>query len=208
VRLEIVSSKLRVSVMHTSTETKDVGHRIVRSLLDNFKANGHVPWESKVKKIIFGDYDNATRVKLILSITEFISSSLLTFLDLADLSITPEADKSLPTPLAWAQNKVRDLSLTGTKLHELELLKDPANHDFILIQSVDARFQYQLKGAKGECVVTVGFPEFPKQKEKAELEISVKSVKLGESSTAIKIDVKGGILNEFNRIKFNHLQTL
>ena len=175
------TNKILIESTFTAKETKTVIGKLTSSLVKSFKDCGYITQEGKLEKIVFASFTNVNRFKFIFAITENLVSSCLYFVDIVDAKFSLDEEQELPKDIIWMQKNIKTYSLNGDKLHKTLFLKTE-NQRFINLHGVESRFKFNLKFNKqeilGECVVSIGFPNYDvsQRNTNAEVEIKVKSL--------------------------------
>ena len=105
-----------------------------------------------------------------------------------DVSIRPDAlFDEFPESLAWVEQRIRDFRCKGDRLHEAAFLDDSACHEYIHLYAVDAEFEFDIKGATGNCRACLSFPRFASKGEQdAELEVHVSGIRIHSGADEVK----------------------
>ena len=70
--------------------------------------------------------------------------------------------------------KIEDLKLNGKALHKTFFFSDKCYHDFINLYKIDSKFKFDIKGLTGQCVISVGFPDYGHTKSpETEMEVNI-----------------------------------
>ncbi len=198
--------QIRMVMTYTAAETKTVANEASKSIISHFKSNGHVPEGSKVEKILFSSFSNPSRIEYFWSLTKNTTSPFLSFMSIVDLSFSPDNTSTLPQGIEWMSQKIKDLILKGESLQDTFFVKDKKYHDYILMYGVECRFEFNLSGLVGECVVVIGFPEYEKsKKEESELEVNVKSIIFQGSPKGVdRNEIKKSLMREIELQKIKY----
>jgi hypothetical protein len=101
------------------------------------------------------------------------------------------------------EKNIEDLKLNGKGLQNTLFVKDKELHPVVCLYHVLAKYKFDHKGLTGNCVISIGFPEFGRSKElSSELEVNVKTLSFQQTpknitrGQTIKI-----ILGEFDELK-------
>lgn len=151
----------KISITSTIVETKDVCKKIVKNIKDGFKLNGDVPVKQADKTVHFASFDNAQRVKFLMSLTSTDSSELI-FDSITDSEISPDISTGLPAEIKPLLDKVRQMSMRGDALQDSPLLKESKYHKHIFLSQIVAKYNFDYHAAKGTCVASFGFSGYPK----------------------------------------------
>jgi hypothetical protein len=195
---------VKLVATHTANETKYVSSKVSRSLVQHFKDKGHIEQAKYIEKILFSRFSNSNRVQYLLSLTQNNQSSDLDFVDIVNIELSPDTDKPLPEGIEWMEKKIDDLKLNGKSLHKTFFFKDSSYHEFLHLYQVDAKFKFDVNGLTGECVMSVGFPDYGRNKDNldAEMEINIRSMSFNILyKGVVKFDVKQTLLKEVENQK-------
>lgn len=198
--------QVRMVMTYTAAETKAVANEASKSVVNHFKSEGHVSEGSKIEKILFSSFSNPNRIEYFWSLTKNTTSPILSFIGIVDLSFSPDKANTLPQGIEWMSQKIDDLILKGESLQDTFFVKDKKYHDHILLYGVESRFEFNLSGLNGECVVVIGFPEYEKsKKEESELELNVKSIVFQGSPKGIdRNEIKKSLMREIESQKIKY----
>ncbi|ACH39973.1 hypothetical protein Gbem_2970 [Citrifermentans bemidjiense Bem] len=192
---------VRIAIAHTSSETKQVAFATAKHLEKHFKSSGYVNDKSKIEKILFSDFTNSSRIGFLWSLTIDNTSDFFLFDDIVDLEFGPDPDLSLPEDIGWMEKKIERLKLNGKSLHNTFFVEDTKYHHFICLYRLDAKFKFDIKGFKGECIISVSFPDYSRCKDQnAEIEVNVKSL-------ALDLMPKGINLYEIKKLMLKELES-
>lgn len=198
--------QVRMVITYTAAETKAVANEASKNIVNYLKSNGHVPVGSKIEKILFSSFSNPNRIEYFWSLTKNTTSPLLSFIGIVDLSFSPDKSSTLPQGIDWMSQRINDLILKGESLQDTFFVKDKKYHDHILLYGVECKFEFNLSGLTGECVVVVGFPDYEKSKnEDSELELNVKSIVFHDSPKGVdRNDIKKSLMREIESQKIKY----
>lgn len=173
-----IGNEINVTLDYTAPETKELNDKLFRHVEAKLVESGVVSRNKKAKQICFGDFTNEHRIKFLLSLTNIETSGLLNFKQVTDIDIGPDPSQVLPKPIEWIR-RVKTMLLKGEQLHLTELVTDQANHESLIIESIEAEYDFTFKGSNGTCKIEYGFPGSLSAKEPSviEFEAKVKSFK-------------------------------
>ena len=194
---------VKLIITHTADETKYVGQKASQSIVRHFKNKNKVSESARVEKILFSRFSNTNRIKYFMSLTKGIASTILSFVDIVDIEFSPDKDQTLPESMQWMQKRIEDLKINGQALHKTFFLGESKHHDYILLYKIDVRYKFDIKGLTGQCVFSIGFPEYGKNREEnSEFEVNVKSMSFDEIPRGTnRIEVKKALLKELESMK-------
>jgi len=197
------TKKLKIVIGHTASETKTVASKASTALIMHFKTAGMIKNTDQVKKILFSNFSNESRIKFLMDITQDSTSHVLAFEDIVDIEVSPDQTKSLPEGIQWMEKRIEDLRINGKALHKTFFVEDHQYHKYLHLYNVEAQYHFQIDCFKGMCVVGLGFPEYSKGKNlNSELEVNVKSITYENNVHGlIKTDIKKEILKEIESLK-------
>lgn len=201
---------VKLVVTHTANETKYVATKAAQGLVRHFKEKKHVGESSQVERILFGGFDNSSRIQYFLALSRDISSPILSFEDVVDMEFSPDSSSSLPSEMEWMERKIEDLKVNGRGLHETLFITNSEYHSFVHLYLMDIRYSFDYRGLKGKCVISAGFPDYGKSREsQAEFEVNVKTMSFETPPKTIgRSEVGRILLKEFDRLKLEALARL
>lgn len=199
---------IKFFITHTSNETKYVATRVTKGLVKYFKERQYINQSADIESILFCQFSNDDRVKYFLSLTRDISSKILAFEDVVDIEFSPAPDLILPDEIKWMEEKIKDLRVNGKGLHEMFIMLNEKYHSYVHLYHIDAKYNFDLKGLKGKCIISIGFPEYSKTHDtKSELEVNIQNISLDNlAKNSNKNELSKAILREFDEIKLNNLK--
>ncbi|MBD2652773.1 hypothetical protein H6G45_04525 [Synechocystis sp. FACHB-383] len=200
--------EIKLIVTHTANETKYVASKVSNSLVRHFKDKGHIDQSKKIEKILFSRFSNSGRIIYLLSLTESSISTILDFVDIVDIEFSPDTNNPLPKGIDWMQQKINDLKLNGNALHQTFFFSDKSYHEFLSLYQVDSKFKFDVKGFTGQCVISVGFPDYGKTKNlNAEMEVNIKSMSFSIPPKGVnKSEIKQILLKEIEDQKIKNFK--
>lgn len=201
-------NNIQVVITHTANETKNVAAKTSSSLIKHFKEQGFVNPSKNLEKILFSKFSNSKRVIYLLSLTQRCKSSILDFVDIVDVEFSPDPNSNLPKEIKWMEKKIEDLKLNGNALHETLFFKNLDYYNYLHLYKVDAKFKFHTSGLSGDCVISLGFPDYGHEKNlEAEMEVNITALSFdnhprGISKSAIKEillkEIEGQKIASFN----------
>jgi hypothetical protein len=199
------TDEVKIIIIHTAPETRQVATKLASNMVKHFKDEGLIHSSASVEKILFSRFSNSKRISYLFSLTKESRSQMLEFIDIVDVQFSPDTINSLPEGIDWMEQKIADLKLNGSTLHQTIFFTDIKYHDFICLYNVDSKFKFDVKGLTGQCVFSVGFPDYRKDKNlNAEMEVNIKSISFDNSSINVsKSEVKQVLLREIENQKIN-----
>lgn len=169
--------EIKLVVTHTANETKYVASKVSTSLVKHFKDKGCIDLSKNIEKILFSRFTNSNRIIYLFSLTENCNSPVLDFVDIVDVEFSPDTNNPLPQGIDWMEQKIEDLKLNGNALHQTFFLRDKSYYDFLNLYKVDSKFKFDVRGLTGECVISVGFPDYGRTKNPdAEMEVNIRTM--------------------------------
>ncbi|MFZ3591714.1 hypothetical protein ACOI1C_21475 [Bacillus sp. DJP31] len=150
---------LNIAMEHTADEVHDINEVGIK-LIKEYLVNKNLVNNKKLKKILFGVFDNETRVKFLLNLTndQLDDSDTFEFKEITDVDISIDKDVGLPERISWMEDKIKNLKIKGESLHETELLKNPAYHKALIVSGIKAKYSFNSPSSNGECTFEFGFP--------------------------------------------------
>lgn len=196
-------SNVKLVVTHTANETKYVASKVSTKLVNHFKDKGHIDSSKSIEKILFSRFSNSSRIEYLLSLTENCSSNVFDFVDIVDIEFSPDTKNPLPEGIDWMEQKIEDLKLNGKALHQTFFFSDKSYHDFLHLYKVDSKFKFDVQGLTGQCVMSIGFPDYGREKElDAEMEVNIRTMSFNIPPRSIsKSAIKQILLKEIENQK-------
>jgi hypothetical protein len=202
--------EVKLIVTHTANETKYVASKVSSSLIKHFKDRGDIDPSTKIERILFSRFSNSMRITYLLSLTEKCSSTMLTFVDIVDVEFSPDTSNPLPQGIHWMEERIEDLKLNGSALHQTFFFSDKSYHEHLSLYKVDSKFKFDFRGLTGQCVISVGFPDYgygPTKNTDAEMEVNIKSMSFETSPRGIsKAEIKQVLLKEIENQKIKNFR--
>ncbi|WP_028629262.1 GapS4b family protein [Metapseudomonas resinovorans] len=191
---------------HTAPETKTTNKAISKHLISHFKSKNQIDENEKIRPIRFGDFTNENRFIYLLGLTKDSRLVTLSFVEIVDIGLAPDVDRTLPSDLEWMKERIKSLDLKGISLEESEFLSNPAYRPCLYLHRLDAKFRFSTSALDGECVISLGFPEFSAgQNKDSEIELRIKSITFDTIQRGMdKNDAKETILRE---LEFEKIET-
>lgn len=204
------NSKLIFSMEHTSSETEDLGNKLVKCFCKKLEDKDLVKKNSKLEQVTCGCFSNENRFKYMLSFTDNSNLEFLTFRSISTVELIPDSDFTLPATINWMTNRVKTLLLSGDELHKSPYILEEQYHKSLILYEINAYYDFDYHGAKGNCYITYGFPQsFKKYSSNSEFEIKVTKIYLSkENSNVSRSNVIKFIQNKFIEIKTKKNQEL
>jgi hypothetical protein len=196
-------NKGTVKITHTAPETKTLAEYAVKIKKEEFESKQMITDRNAMKKILFKDFSNEDRIVFLFRLSTHLDNDIFKCVEIDDISLKPENESDLPEKIAW-MNQIKRLLMSGQKLNETFFIKESTYHKYIVIWSIDTKFEYIYNGTKGECCFTFGFPDFgTKQKLDSEFELNLslsnpKSTRLDAREKKI---LKNKLLEEMDKQK-------
>ncbi len=199
------TDEVKIVITHTAPETRQVATKLASHMVEHFKDKGLIDSSANVERILFSRFSNPKRISYLFSLTKESCSQMLEFIDIVDVQFSPDIINPLPEGIDWMEQKITDLKLNGRTLHQTIFFTDIKYHNFIRLYNVDSKFKFDVKGLTGQCVFSVGFPDYSKEKNlNSEMEVNIKSISFDNSSINVsKSEVKQILLREIENQKIN-----
>jgi len=195
---------------HTAPETRTTNKAMSKHLVSHFKSVKQIDENETVTSIRFCDFTNENRFLYLLGLTHYSRLVAITFLEIVDIGIAPDPDNMLPTDLGWMKEKIRNLDLKGFSLEDSDFLSNVTYRPSLFLHRLDAKFRFSTSGLDGNCVISLGFPEFSAgQNKDSEIELRIKQITFDNTGKSIdKNDAKETILKELESEKIETFKTL
>lgn len=174
--------KLSIKLVYTSTETKKVIDKIV--VQTNKKLAELELTSGEANKIVFGDFNNESRIDFLLSFSDVINDTFSNG-KLENIKFKPDDTKeNLPEDLEPMKGRVSNLSINGSGLNALNYVKKIEYKRCVLLEKVVVKFDFNHAGNIGTCTAEIGFPSTLNNKiidEQTELQtiLDIKAAKKG-----------------------------
>jgi hypothetical protein len=200
--------EIKIIVTHTANETKYVASKVSTSLVKYFKDKGCIEPSKNIEKILFSRFTNSNRIIYLFSLTENCNSTMLNFVDIVDVEFSPDTNHPLPQGIDWMEQKIEDLKLNGNALHQTFFLSDKSYYDFLNLYKVDSKFKFDVRGLTGECVISVGFPDYGRTKNlEAEMEVNIRAMSFDITLRGVnKAEIKQTLLREIENQKIENFK--
>lgn len=193
---------VKIIMEHTSNETKEVNEKVKRLLIKNFKDKEYIGSE-KIEKITADKFSNEKRNNFLINLLCSDDNGSLIFKEVTNVEIGPDSAKdSLPEEIEWMKNHVKNLILKGQSLHSMDFFKNEKWRNAIIIQEIEAVYEYKFRNVSGKCKINFGFPLLLKSLNGSiEFEINTQ-VYLGTDYNHVnKKEIEKFIFNTFDAIK-------
>ena len=199
---------IKLVVTHTAPETKSVASKVSTSLVKHFKEKGHIDSSKDLEKILFSRFTNPNRIAYLMSITKNCKSSLLDFIDIVDIEVSPDTNNPLPENINWMEEKINALKLNGTSLHKTFFVQDKSYHNSLHFYKVDSKFKFNIKGLTGQCVMSIGFTDYGLTKNvDVEMEVTIKNLSFDDFPRGVnKLEIKQTLLKEIENQKIENFK--
>ncbi|WP_210558270.1 MULTISPECIES: hypothetical protein [unclassified Pseudomonas] len=210
IKKNIAQDELIIISTHTAPETKLTNKTISKHLINHFKTNKQIDNDEKIKLIRFKDFTNENRFGYLLGLTQYSRMPTVSFIEIVDIGLAPDIERTLPNDLDWMKDRIRSLDLKGISLEESEFLSNPAYRPSLYLHRLDAKFRFSTSGLDGECVISLGFPEFSAgQNKDSEIELRIKTITFENIQRGMdKNEAKEKILKELEHEKIETFKTL
>lgn len=197
-------NEIKITKSFTSNESKSAANGIQKKLVEFFKKKGCVKQESKLKKILFGDFTNEERVVFFYRLSAHMEDErVFNFKDIVNMEFRPDEKFSLPEEIKWMKNK-SELMLKGKEIHDTFFIKEKEYHKNLEFWEMESSYSFEYKGYKGSCNLILSFNNFLKDNKKAEFEINISQFRLKDSSEYTardKTSIRNELLNIFEQRK-------
>lgn len=169
--------KGRIVIKHTAPETKVLAEEIVKIKIGQFKDNRLMPKDNTPQKILFQEFKNENRFVFFYRLTtKMQNSDIFTCKDIKDISIKPDDSCDiLPEGINWMK-RMKKIIISGESLGQTFFMKDKEYHGSLILWSIDALFDYEYKGERGNFTATLGFSDYPRKGNSSEFEIVISAL--------------------------------
>lgn len=203
VELEVKEEILeaRFVIYNTSSETEEVGNKIVAHIKKDFATRGCTA--DRPLDVAFSAFSNEQRIAFFWKLTGDIRSGMMTFEGISDIDIKP--DDSMPIPPAldiqWMENNVKKLHISGDSIHETFFIKDKKCHPHLIIWRMESKYTFDDHVGKGRCRLSF---EFAGAKANSELAIAVSQLALSKDHSHVsKTKVEKHLLEQIDQLKIS-----
>ncbi|HHK2706965.1 TPA: hypothetical protein ACQRM3_005859 [Pseudomonas aeruginosa] len=203
-------NELIIISTHTAPETRATNQAVSKHLVSHFKSVKQIDESEAVTSIRFCDFTNENRFKYLLGLTQYGRLVAVSFIEIVDMGIAPDPDNLLPADLSWMKEKIRNLDMKGFNLEHSDFLSNASYRPSLFLHRLDAKFRFSTSGLDGDCVISLGFPEFSVgQNKDSEIELRIKQISFDNSGRSIdKNEAKETILKELESEKIETFKTL
>lgn len=206
--LDRSTNSIKVMFEYSAGETENLNERILRKVTGQLKSSGLIRDDKQVKRILFSDFDNKSRIEFLLLLTSGDDSGLLRFKQIVNIEMGPDSQQPLPALLKWMEDKVKTIGLRGQQLNESQLIQDVGNHEGLIIETMEAEFEFDYRG-EGSCVIQYGFPKYLKTNANStEFEVNVDKIIYKDGGTYSKKETERFISNTFEKMKGKMYKTV
>jgi hypothetical protein len=195
-------NKVQLQIVHTSPETKDISEKVAKNLEKHFKDKNFMNPQEEIQRILFKDFTNEERIEFFLSMTE--SNDVFDFTKATFLDIGPDLNENLPEDINWLElAKVRELSINGEVLHNIQFLKDKTLHKFMELCEMEIIYNFSIPSAEGNCRIRFGFSNyFKKRIGNIEFVSDINKINpKAECATVPQASIRNQLLKEFEKFK-------
>ncbi|SMG19599.1 GapS4b family protein [Arenibacter troitsensis] len=165
-------NNLKITAQTTSKETQEVVKELEKVLVSHLKEIKVIKEKEELQKILFGDFDNKSRITFFLRLSNNMTSSVFTFQDIVDVQFKADEDMDLPNDITWMSNKDA-LIFKGKKIQSDFFFEQNSYHEYIKCWGMEVKFTYKYGLIEGVVSVNFGFPYFETRGNKAEFEINI-----------------------------------
>lgn len=161
--IEKAGRKAKLQVEWSAPETKDLSNRILGDIRRQIVAKGFAANDARLESIVANTFSNAERTHRLLAFTAGDPSGKLKLSKVSNVNFGPDTTvERLPESIAWMQKHVWSMLVKGEGLHTLDYFTKEEYRSCLILDMVEASFDFEFKGSKGTCVVVYGFPGYLK----------------------------------------------
>ncbi|MFY7937110.1 MAG: GapS4b family protein [Flavobacterium sp.] len=165
--------ELSVEQNSTSKETSTVNELIIKEVKNLLQNNGLVKATDDFIKVKFKDFSNSSRIQFLYSFTKNICT-YLDFKAITDIDLFLDEDIESHKDVKMFLDEIDSLKLNGKDLLNHVLLRDAKYHNKLIVTSISLKYNFDVRGAKGSCIVVLSFPEYIQKKSlDSDLQISI-----------------------------------
>jgi len=200
---KISDHEIKLTKSYTSSESNFVGEALIKLAVNHFKKNANVTEESKLLKIIFGDFSNDDRIVFFYRLSSNMDSIYFTFKDIVNMEFKPDHFEKLPQEIEWMQNK-SELKLKGKNIHDTFFIKEKKYHKNLQFWEMESSYDFKFEIHEGSCNVVFTFKDYQTKGDIAEFEINISNFSLTkgfEYSNRDKLIIKNKLLKLFEKNK-------
>ncbi len=191
---------LDIITQHTSEETKEISENLKNTIVSQFKLRQYIQPSAKLETISFSSFTNKNRLLLMLGFHDVTTAGTLVFKNVTGLEMGIDPTQPLPEKINWMKDRVNQLIFSGKYLQKAEYFELEEYHDCIIVESIQATFEYHFRGIKGTCEIEYGFPKCLSGRRKQEIEFQVNLGRITKADQSLKA-VEQFILAKFDQIK-------
>lgn len=164
--------ELSIKQDSTAKETVFVNNLLNSEIKKILKDNNVIKPEDDFIKIKFDDFSNANRIQFLYAFTKKISI-YLDFVSITDIDLYLDENEKSHKDIEAFLDEIDSLKLNGKDLQNNILLKNNAYHSKLIFASISLKYNFNIEGVKGNCIIDISFPDYISKKDnKAELQIS------------------------------------
>lgn len=164
--------ELSIKQDSTSKETVFVNNLLNNEIKKILKDKSVIKPDDDFIKIKFDDFTNENRIQFLYTFTAKISI-YLDFVSITDIDLYLDENEKSHKDIEAFLNEIDSLKLNGKGLQKNILLKNKAYHPKLIFGSISLKYNFNIDGVKGNCIIDISFPDYISKKDsKAELQIS------------------------------------
>lgn len=196
-------SRLQINMEYTATETQDANKKIVKFIEKSLKQKNVIKNDQHIRKIKYCSFTNEQRIKFLLSLHG--EDDVFVFKDVTNIEFGPEEGAQLPDEIKWMQDKVSNMIMKGNHLHAMKFIAEEKFHKSLILEEIEAKYEFEYSAAKGTCSIVYGFPDYIKSSDReTEFETRMSSLKLANQANKKKVEDK--LMDMFMAISFKKFQ--
>ncbi len=152
--------EVKLSVTTTIPETKEVCKKIAKGVTKHLKASGDISRDESYATT-YDAFDNSSRVKFLLSLTD-TNNLQVNFNSITNAEIALDTTSKLPKDIQILLKKVNAMTVRGDELQDSPLLADSTYHQYILLNQILVKYDFDYHGGKGSVAVSYSFSKSSK----------------------------------------------
>lgn len=164
--------ELSIKQDSTAKETVFVNNLLNTEIKKILKEKSIIKPDDDFIKIKFDDFTNSNRIQFLYAFTSKISI-YLDFVSITDIDLYLDENEKSHNDIKAFLDEIDSLKLNGKDLQNNILLKNNAYHSKLIFAAISLKYNFNIDGVKGNCVIDISFPDYISKKDnKAELQIS------------------------------------
>lgn len=191
---------VQISVQQNSTskDTLEVNNILMSVLKDRLFKNSIINSSDDIVSIKFNHFYNSSRILFFYGFAKNFNV-YLDFKSITDIDLYIDGNVDSHEDLKAFLNEIDNLKLNGKDLQNHILLRKAKYYPKLILASLKFRYNISYEGIKCAAVITMGFPDYVKNKDvNAEFQISIELIlEKANRSSSNDIKIRKKILEQF-----------